>query len=207
MMVDDHPIVLRALGDLFDTEEDMQVVATCASGEEAIARIGEAEPDVLIVDLKLPELDGIGVLRRLRDVGSPGRVIFLTAQMDDADALEAVRLGARGIVFKDQAPEDLVTAVRKVMNGDRWLPGHLMDRALDAALRREAGQLALPKSLTARELEVCRLVGLGHSNKRIARELRITEGTVKIHLNNIFRKLGVSSRLQVALAARSRGLL
>jgi DNA-binding NarL/FixJ family response regulator len=207
MMVDDHPIVLRALGDLFDTEEDMEVVATCASGEEAIARISEAEPDILIVDLKLPELDGIGVLRRLRDLGSSGKVIFLTAQMDDADALEAVRLGARGIVFKDQAPEDLVTAVRRVESGERWLPGHLMDRALDAALRREAGQMALPKSLTARELEVCRLVGLGHSNKRIARELRITEGTVKIHLNNIFRKLGVSSRLQVALAARSRGLL
>jgi DNA-binding NarL/FixJ family response regulator len=203
MVVDDHPIVLRALADLLSTEPDLELAATCTSGEEALERFAEVAPDVIVLDFKLAQLDGVAVLRQLNENGFAGQVVFLTAQMDDGDALEAIRLGARGIVFKDQAPEELVTALRRVLSGERWLPARLMDRALDAALRRDPAE----KALTARELDVCRLIALGHSNKRIARELNITEGTVKIHLNNIFRKLGASSRLQVALEARNRGLL
>jgi DNA-binding NarL/FixJ family response regulator len=207
MIADDHPIVVRALGELFGTEGDVVVVGTCSTGKEAIEQSLTVKPDVLVLDVKLPDLGGVEVLRRLLHMEFDGRVLLLTAELDDRDALEAVRLGARGIVFKDQAPEDLLSAVRAVHRGDRWLPPHLVERALDAAIRRESARQDLPKELTHREIDVIRLVGRGLSNKRIARDLSIAEGTVKIHLNSVFRKLEVSSRLQVALSARQRGLL
>jgi DNA-binding NarL/FixJ family response regulator len=207
LVVDDHPIVLKGLSDLFETQEDLEVVGTCVTGQEALAQIGDLAPDVAILDLRLPDVDGIEVLRRLKEQGFGGRAIFLTAQMEAEEALEAIRLGAQGIVFKDQAPEDLVRAVREVARGGRWLPQGITERALDVALRRETVRADPARALSARETEVCRLVGRGYSNKRVARELKISEGTVKVHLNNIFQKLGVTSRLQVALAAKNRGLV
>jgi two-component system, NarL family, nitrate/nitrite response regulator NarL len=207
VVVDDHPIVLKGLSDLFQTYEDLELLATFVNGAEALAHVAALSPDVAIVDLKLPDIDGIEVLRGLKAQGFGGAAIFLSAQMEDEQALEAVRLGAQGIVFKDQAPEDLVNAVRQVARGGRWLPRGVMERALDMALRRETVRTEPARDLSARETEVCRLVGLGYSNKRVARELSISEGTVKVHVNNIFQKLGVTSRLQVALAAKSRGLV
>jgi len=207
LVVDDHPLVLRAVSALFGTEDDLLVVASCTGGEEAVSEAVRVCPDIVITDLKLPDLDGISVLRRLKDAGVPAMVMFLAAHMDDSDALEAVRLGARGIVFKDEAPENLVRAVRAVARGERWLPVFLLDRVLDAAFRRETGQRTLRSALTNREIEVTRLVGRGLSNKQIAGELGVTEGTVKLHLHNVFRKLDVSSRIQAVLAARGRGLL
>jgi len=206
VVVDDHPIVLKGVADLFETEADLELLATCVSAEDALGRIGDLSPDVVIVDLKLPDLDGLELFRRLKRQGFSGRTIFLSARMEDEEVLEAVRLGAQGIVLKDEAPEDLVSAVREAARGGRWLPPGIMQRALDAALRRESARTEPGRTLSVREAEVCRLVGLGYSNKRIARELDISEGTVKVHLNNIFQKLGVSSRLQVALTAKSRGI-
>jgi DNA-binding NarL/FixJ family response regulator len=154
--------------------------------------------------MRLPDFSGVELLRRLRASGFSPPAIFLVGEMEDSDALEAVRLGARGIVFKDQAPEELILAIRRVEGGGRWISRDLLDRALDSALSAERVQKKDRTELTPREVEVCRLVGLGYSNKRISKEMAVTEGTVKVHLNNIFRKLEVTSRLQVALIGRGQ---
>jgi DNA-binding NarL/FixJ family response regulator len=203
-LADDHPIVLRGLVDLFHDEEDITVVAKCRSGDEILEAIATHGPDVAVVDLAMPGVDGLGVLRSLK--GGAARTILLTAHASDDQELEAVRLGARGIVYKDQAAGDLVAAVRHVMAGERWLPRQLIDRALDGALKREAGQRGLPEPLTAREVSVVRWVAKGLSNKGVALKLGITEGTVKLHVHSAFRKLGVRSRVQLAIMAREKGL-
>lgn len=206
LLVDDHPIVIRALTRLLSTD-DLEVVGSCTSGYEAIEFALALRADVVVLDLDLPDANGVSIVRRLNRMEFPGSIVLIASEVDEADTLEAIRLGVRGIVLKSQAPEDFVSAVRGVAAGGRWLPRRLLDATLDSALSRESARQSLPSALTPREFEVMRLVGLGYSNKRIAREMGISEGTAKVHLNNVFRKLAVTSRLQLALAARVRGLI
>lgn len=206
-LADDHPIVLQGLEQLFRLEPDVEVVARCRDGEEALRRVRELAPDVLVLDLKMPVRDGLEVLSALHEEGSQTRVVLLTGALTDDRLLESLRLGVGGIVLKDMAPELLIQAVRKVAGGGRWLETGLGGRALSRLLARESAREEVRQALTPRELEIVRMVSAGLRNRAVADKLCISEGTVKVHLHNIYEKLSVTGRLELALYARNRGIV
>jgi DNA-binding NarL/FixJ family response regulator len=207
VIADDHPFILDSLEGLFRLEEDIEVVSRCTDGNAAVELVERHEPDVLILDMKMPGRDGLGVLRALAEEKSPTRVILLAATISDRELVECIRLGVRGVVLKEMAPSMLVQCVRKVHQGDVWVEKRSISRAVDLMLAREAGARELAESLTSREIEIVRLVAEGHRNKEIAERLTLTEGTVKVHLHNVYRKLGVGGRLELLNYARDHGLV
>lgn len=207
VLADDHPILLAGLQQLLSLEPDLTIVATCTSGEAALEAVRRLRPEVLIVDLQMPGKDGLAVLRELRADQSPTRTVILTADLDEDDVLEAMRLGVCGVVLKDMAPSLLVQCIRQVHAGGQWFQPDLMAKAVDKLLRRQAAAKKAADLLTARELEIVRLVAQGRRNKEIAHKLAITEGTVKMHLHNIYAKVGVDSRVGLTLYAQTNGLI
>lgn len=203
VLADDHPIVLVGLQQLLALEPDFAVLAGCADGEAALDAVRRHRPDVLVLDLQMPGMNGLAVLRALHAERLPTRVVVLTASLGANDTLEAVRLGARGLVLKDMAPRLLVQCIRTVAAGGEWLEA----QALDQLVRREAAAKEAGSLLTPREREIVRLVAQGLPNKEIARKLAIAAGTVKIHLHNIYQKTGVDSRVALTLWAQEKGLL
>jgi DNA-binding NarL/FixJ family response regulator len=206
VVADDHPLMLDGLEALFRAEGDFEVVARCRDGEETLRALREHAPDVLVVDLRMPRLGGLDVLRALRAEGLATRVVVLTAALDEEDVLEAIALGARGVVLKEMASALLVKCLRRVHDGGTWLERDSAGRALDRLARREEGREAA-STLTPRELDVVRLVLSGLRNREIAERLAIGEGTVKIHLHHAYEKLGVDSRLELAVFARDKRLV
>jgi len=205
MLVDDHSIVLQALHQLLEREADFSVIAACANADIALDAFEREAPDVLVLDLRMPGGDGLTMLRRLAESGRQCRTVLLTAAIDDGQVMEAVNLGVRGLVMKDSAPEVLVDCIRRVHAGQQWLDQPTVTRALQTALHRE---VALRETaLTSREVEIVRMVCEGLRNRAIATRLSISEGTVKVHLHNIYEKLGVDGRLELTLCARQKGLL
>jgi DNA-binding NarL/FixJ family response regulator len=207
VLADDHPVVLDGLEQVFRAEKDVKVLARCRSGEEAVAAVRRHRPDVLVLDVRMPGMDGLAVLRTLKAESLPTRVVLLSAEMDENEALEAIRLGVQGMVLKEMAPQLLVRCVRKVHAGERWLERHAVGRVLEKLLRREAGERQVAGVLTPREREIVRLAAGGLQNRAIAAKLSISEGTVKIHLHNIYRRLRVDGRLALAVYAREKGLV
>ncbi|HVS15668.1 MAG TPA: response regulator transcription factor [Thermoanaerobaculia bacterium] len=207
ILADDHPIVLDGLEQLFAVEPDMQVLARCRSGPETVEALRVHRPDVLVLDLRLPGLDGLGVLQQSADADCATRTVLLTAAVTDEQMVEAIRLGARGVVLKESAPELLVQAVRAVHAGGEWLEQGLVGRAIRRLLTRESGLREAIRTLTPRELEIVRLVAEGLRNRTVAERLFISEGTVKIHLHRIYEKLGIDGRFELAVYARDRGLV
>ena len=206
VIADDHPIVLEGLSQLFAVEKDFQVVERCHDGEEALAAVERLTPDVLVLDVRMPKIDGLAVLRELASRKSPTRVILLTAEVNDNEVLDAVRLGVSAIVLKETASQSLVRAARAASRGEQTLDDRSVRRALDHLLRREAGVAAARRVLTARELDIVRMVATGMRNRQIGEQLSISEGTVKIHLHSIYAKLGVSGRVELTLYAREHAL-
>jgi DNA-binding NarL/FixJ family response regulator len=205
-IADDHPFILDALDQLFRGEQDCQVVARCPNGQEALLAVGKYRPDVLVLDVRMPELDGIGLLRKLHEMQAATKVVLLTASLDDARLLEAFRLGACGLVLKESAPRLLVQSVRQVANGEQSWNGKAIAGALRLVLQREQAVAAASSTLTARELEVTRMVAVGMRNKEIAVRLEITEGTVKFHLHGIYEKLQIDGRYALMSYARDHGI-
>jgi DNA-binding NarL/FixJ family response regulator len=203
VLADDHPIILDGLDHLFRQEEDFKVLARCRDGEETLQAVRKHRPDVLILDLRMPGKDGLAVLREVRKEKLPTRVVLLTAEMSDAEALEAIRLRVNGVVLKEMAPKLLVQCIRKVHTGEQWVER----RSLETMMRREAGARQIAGVLTPREMEIVRLVASGLHNKEIAAKLAISEGTVKIHLHHIYEKLNVGGRLELTLNAQGKGLV
>jgi two-component system, NarL family, nitrate/nitrite response regulator NarL len=201
VLVDDHPIVLDGLEQLFNTEPDLEVVGRATTSEGAIGAIDAFRPDIVVLDLAMPGHDGLWVVEQINARAIETRVVLLTAHLDEMRLLEAVRLGVAGVVLKEMAPRLLVECVRKVHAGEKWLA-----RAMDRVMKRESDLQQLSRILTPRELEIVRLVAEGLRNREIAERLTITEGTVKIHLHNIYEKLGVSGRPQLILFATRQGL-
>jgi DNA-binding NarL/FixJ family response regulator len=202
LLADDHPLVLDGLENLFRTEEGFEVVARCVNGRETLAAVQLHHPDVIILDLRMAEMGGLEVLRRLGEDRVTVGVVVLTAGMRERELLEAVRLGALGVVLKESAPSVLVDCVRSVARCERYLQPQFLVDALD-----QAGGDAPPEpSLTPRELDLVRMVARGLRNKDIAERLFITEGTVKVHLHNIYDKLGLDGRLALLRYAEDRGL-
>lgn len=206
VLADDHPLILNGLKDLLASEGDFDVLASCTKGEDAVRAVCKHKPDILVLDIRMPGKDGIAVLKEIRDLDVPVDVVVLTGELSDQAALASVRLGVKGIVLKEMAPHLLVKCLRKVYAGEQWVERHSFNKALEMALRREEGMEDLYQSLTPREIEIVRMIAAGLRNKEIAERLYITEGTVKIHLHNVFKKLGINSRLQLIRYAQDKGL-
>ena len=207
VLADDHPIVLDGLEQLFRAQKDFAVVARCQDGAETLRAVRQHRPDVLLLDIRMPAPDGLQVIRELQRDSLPTRIVLLTAALEEDDVLEAVRLGVKGVVLKEMAPQMLVECVRKVAAGEQWIERRSLTMALDKMLRREAGFREVASVLTPREIEIVRLAAGGLRNQAIADQLHISEGTVKVHLHNIYEKLGIDGRVALTHYAREKGLL
>jgi len=199
LIADDHPVVRQGLQVLLSVQDDIEVVGEAADGGQAVAMAAELDPDVILLDLKLPVMDGIAVLRELRDSARGARALVLTSAPDRSLVSLAVQAGAAGFLYKDVDPDALVRAIRSVHDGHTLL-------APDAAgslLRSGAAAPAVQGigALTAREREVLAQIADGRSNREIARLLRVSEKTVKTHVSSVLAKLGVADRTQAALLA------
>jgi DNA-binding NarL/FixJ family response regulator len=206
-LADDHPLVLDGLEQLFRLEPDINVVARCRNADEALRAVRTASPDVLVLDLLMPGGGGLDLLRAIGDKDRRTRIILLTAVIDDDQLLEAIRLGAQGVVLKDMAPQLLVEAIREVHAGGQWLEQGLGGRALRRLLSREKRASEAARLLSSREREIVRLVAAGLRNRAIADRLSISEGTVKVHMHNIYEKLDVNGRVELTNYARENGLI
>jgi len=207
VLADDHVIVLDGLEQLFRLEPELEVVARSTTAEAAVKAVQEHRPDVLVLDLVMPGHDGMWVLRELSELNLPTRTVLLTAHVEENRLVEAIRLGVWGIVLKEMAPRMLMECVRKVHAGEKWLEQQSVTRAIERMQKRESEIDRLTRLLTPRELEIVRLASEGLRNKEIGERLSITEGTVKIHLHNIYEKLGVTGRPQLILYATRQGLI
>jgi DNA-binding NarL/FixJ family response regulator len=202
-VVDDHPVVRAGLVTILGTQPDFVVVGEAEDADTAINRLLTLRPDVLLLDLEMPGGDGVDVLRRVRENGSDARALVFTAFDADDRILAAVRAGAQGYLLKGAPREELFRAIRVVYAG-----GSLLEPVVASKLLRQVRHPATPDvRITARELEVLRLVARGRQNKEIARELAVTERTVKFHLSALMRKLGVSNRVEAVSAAIRLGLI
>jgi two-component system nitrate/nitrite response regulator NarL len=207
VLADDHPIVLHGLQQLFARHGDFTVVAACADGASAIDAVRTHRPDILVLDLRMAPRNGLDVLRALAKERLPCRTVLLTAAITDEEIVEALRLGAMGLVLKEASPDALLDCVRRVHRGEQWIERETVTQAFKSVLKRESAVSHAEATLTPRELEIVRMVAQGLRNKAIAERLSISEGTVKVHLHNIYEKLGVDGRLELVLCAQERGLV
>ena len=202
LIADDHPIMLSGVESLIASAQ-YQVVGRIADGADVLPAIAALEPAIVLLDVSMPGMSGIEILRLLGEQGSTAKVILLTAQLDDDALLEAMRLGADGIVLKNGGERTLIECLDKVAAGGRWIPQDLLVRA--SALREQHKSDPL-NTLSERERELSELLAQGLRNRAIAEELGLSEGTVKVYLNRIYEKLGISSRTELVLAiTRARG--
>jgi NarL family two-component system response regulator LiaR len=206
LIADDHAVVREGLRGFLALQDDVEVVAEAADGEEAVAAAERLSPDVALIDLVMPRVDGIEAIRRIRAVAPATRVIVLTSFADEDRMLPAVRAGAVGYLLKDVAPQDLVAAVRTVNDGETLLHPAVV-RELVRSVAGGRREPAADNPLTAREREVLGLIARGRANKAIAFELGVAEKTVKTHVSNILGKLNVTDRTQAALLAVREGLV
>jgi two-component system nitrate/nitrite response regulator NarL len=213
LIADDHPIVRDGLRKLLSLEDDFEVIGEASDGREVLDKVQELDPDVLLLDLRMPNLDGLSTLQALVQLNKRTRVIILTASEDKNEFVQAMKLGCSGIVLKQTAPDLIVKSIRKVYGGEIWLDSHTT-----AAVMRQfaapgelgggtgSGKTRERSPLSTREREIVQLVAQGYKNKEMAEKMFISEQTVKNHLHNIFDKLGVSDRLELALYAIHKGL-
>jgi DNA-binding NarL/FixJ family response regulator len=204
VLAEAYPILLFGLEYAFKIESGFQVLACCAHGDEALRAVVRHRPDVLVLDLEIPG-GALNILREVVALDVPTRVVLLAATLDEQVMLEATRLGAKGIVLKSMARQLLIQCVRKVHRGGTWLERVSAARAVERLLRHEEGQREAVAALSARELEIVRMVVSGRSNKQIGDRLAISEGTVKVHLHHVYEKLNVKGRLELTLYTRDRG--
>ena len=201
MLVDDHPVVREGLRGMLEAEPDLTVVGEAGSGAEAVALARREQPDVILMDLRMPGLDGADATAEIMATASSIRVIVLTTYESDADILRAVEAGATGYLLKDASRAELAGAIRAATRGETVLAPSVAGR-LVRRMRQPAGQ-----SLSAREVEVLRLVARGNTNAEVGAALHISEATVKTHLLRMFNKLGVSDRTAAVTTAMERGIL
>jgi|WetSurMetagenome_2_1015567.scaffolds.fasta_scaffold03990_9 DNA-binding NarL/FixJ family response regulator len=207
VLADDHPLILSGLETFLKSEKGFQVLATCTDGVETLTAVQKYLPDVLVLDLRMPKKDGIAVVKEIRELGLTVKTVILTADISDQQFIQCARLGVQGIFLKDMPARLLVQCLRKVHAGGQWLERQSCTKAMEALMRREEGLEELGRSLTNREIDIIKLVGQGLRNREIAEKLFISEGTVKIHLHNIFRKLDIQSRSLLIQYVLRKGLI
>ena len=197
LLVDDHPVVRQGLRALLSTQDGIEVVGEAGDGGAGVDAAGRLSPDVVLMDVVMPKMDGVEALRRICERHAQIRVVMLTSYADERRAMEAVDAGASGFLLKDASPRDVAAAIRAAHRGEAVLHPAVAAKLLAERRRPPAAHA----DLTARELEVLRLIARGLQNKQIAAELRLSEKTVKTHVSAILRKLGVADRTQAAMYA------
>jgi len=198
LIADDHSVVREGLVSLVKRKSDMVVVAEASNGREAVQLWKEHRPDVTLLDLRMPELDGVGAIKEIRDLDENAHIVVLTTYDGDEDIYRAIKAGAKAYLLKDTARDALVETVRRVHAGETYLPPQLAAKLAE----RVSGE-----ALSPREIEVLQRMAVGKSNKEIGAELFISEGTVKTHIKSIFNKLDVVSRTEAVATANRRGLI
>lgn len=198
LIADDHFVVRAGLATVINSEPDMTVVAEAVNGKQAVALFSEHRPDVVLMDLRMPEMNGAEAITVIQKEFPDSRIIVLTTYDGDEDIYRALQAGARAYILKDMVGDEVIDAIRAVHAGQRRIPAAVAARLAERMPRSE---------LTPRELEVLQLIVKGKSNKDIAAALFVTEGTIKIHVNNLLGKLGVSDRTQATTAAIQRGIV
>lgn len=204
LLVDDHTVVLKGLAFFLSTQEDLELVGEANNGKEALVKVGETTPDVILMDLYMPEMDGVEATAYIKKEYPNGKVIVLTSFSDQAHVLPALRAGASGYILKDVEPDQLVEAIRSAYKGNIQLHPDIANALLSQTLpveEKEEEPSIQVDVLTARENEVLQLLAKGMSNKEVASVLVITEKTVKAHVSSILSKLNLSDRTQAALYA------
>jgi NarL family two-component system response regulator LiaR len=197
LIADDHPVVRQGLRTFLDLQDGVSVVGEAATGAEAVVKVEALLPDVVLMDLVMPDLDGIEAARRIRDVSPSTKVIVLTSYADDEKIFPAIKAGAAGYLLKDVKPDEIADGIRRVHRGEALLHPKIAARLMHEVMEEKTeGEV-----LTARELEVLRALARGLSNKAIAEELIVSEKTVKTHVSNILAKLHLADRTQAALYA------
>lgn len=207
LITDDHPLVRQGLRTYMELQDDLQVVAEAANGRDALDLIRQLKPDVALMDLVMPEVDGLGVLQTLKDSGASTRVIVLTSFLDEQKALACIEAGAMGYLTKDIQPADLVDSIRAVYKGEPRLHPQITRKLMQQALHPTSAKPTGKELLTSRELDVLRCLTDGMTNREIAEKLFISETTVKTHISSILAKLQLSDRTQAALYAVKEKLL
>lgn len=206
IIADDHPVVRRGLCTILSAEEDIEVVGQAKDGQEAVELAQREQPDVILMDLRMPEMDGVQAIRQLKQSNPGIRTIILTTYDNDEFLFEGIRAGARGYLLKDIPPEDLIAAIRATDRGQSLIQPVVAAKLLDQ-FSHLAGKETREADLTDRELEVLRLMVKGARNKEIAEALCITEKTVKAHVSSIFQKLQVTHRTEAVTRALERGMV
>lgn len=204
VIADDHAIFRDALQALLEAEKDFRVIGNVGDGRAAVSLVRELRPDVLLLDVAMPHVDGIEALRQISEAGSSTRVILLSGAIEKADIVTAIQLGARGLVLKESGAAVLLKGIRGVMSGQYWIGREAVSNLLEvlrSLISRGGNAPRNEFGLTAREIEIVGAVVAAYGNKEIAQRFQISEKTVKHHLTNIFDKLGVSNRLELALLA------
>ncbi len=201
MIVDDHPVVRNGLSGMFAGDDGFEVVGEASDGAEAVRRVAGLRPDVILMDLRMPEMDGVSAIAALTAAGVPARILVLTTYDTDSDVLAAIEAGATGYLLKDTPPAELFRAVRAAAGGEAALSPSVATRVM--------GQVRAPtqEPISQRELDVLELVAQGASNRDTAAQLFISEATVKTHLMHIYAKLGVNDRAAAVAEGFNRGLL
>ena len=207
LIVDDHEVVREGLRSFLELQDGIEVAGEAGDGEAAVAAVEDLTPDVVLMDLVMPRLDGVGAMQALRERGSRARVIVLTSFTEDAKLLPAIRAGAAGYLLKNVAPAELARAVRAAHAGDALLDPSVAARLVEEVASPPAPAPREPDELTPREHEILALIARGMSNKRIAFELDVSEKTVKNHVSHVLAKLGVPDRTAAALYAVRNGLV
>jgi DNA-binding NarL/FixJ family response regulator len=198
LSVDDHPLLNQGIAALINSQSDMQLVAQASSGGEAIEKFREHQPDVTLMDLRLPDMSGIDTMVAIRTEFPQARIVMLTTFEGDVDIQRALEAGARGYVLKSMPPKDLIAVIRQVHVGKKRIPSEVAARLAD-----HLGE----EDLTTREIEVLRKVAQGNRNRDIAEKLFISEETVKVHIKHIMEKLGARDRTEAIAIALRRGII
>jgi len=204
---DPHPLSLLGLAELLKTEPDLELLACCAIAAETKEKVRRLQPDILLIDIDLSDGCGLKLINELKNSSLTVKIVILTTSMDEEQTIEALRCGVNGVVLKNMPAHLLVQCLQKVAAGGLWMEKESIGHAFEKMLLREAGMRRLATILTPREIEVMRCVSSGLSNQQIAEKLIVQEGTVKIHVHNIYRKLGINNRVDLTLYAQKRGLV
>lgn len=198
LIVDDHPVVCTGLTSMLSAQPGMEVLGATSGGEEALDLIRRLQPSIILLDLRMPGMDGVGVLNALKGVETPPRVIVLTSFEKEEDIYRAIRAGAHGYLLKDATKSEMIAAISAVVAGKRYIPRHIAARLADRMMRSD---------LTGRELQILELLAEGSTNKQIGTILDISDNTVRNHVNNIMDKLQVSDRTEAVVTAMRSGVL
>lgn len=199
MLVDDHPLLRKGLRQLISMDDELEVVAEAGNGSDAIAQGVALDPDLILLDLNMQGMNGLETLRQLRDQGVTSRIVMLTVSDADEDVLQAISLGADGYLLKDMEPEELLEQIKRALNGKMVL-SEAVTQILATAIRSPNNKASgETDALTQREFEILKLIAKGLSNKLIARELDISDGTVKVHVKHLLKKLHLRSRVEAAV--------